>query len=57
MSMEEKLAARNEARQIISAGGGTDKQSKVKSSGKLLAGERMTALFDEGKKNVCSCRN
>ncbi len=48
MSMDEKLAMRNEARQNISAGGGAEKQNKVKSSGKMLAGERITALFDEG---------
>ena len=48
MSMDEKLAMRNEARQTVSIGGGAEKQSKVKSSGKMLAGERMTALFDEG---------
>ena len=48
MSMDEKLAMRNEAREIISLGGGAEKQSKVKSSGKMLAGERVTALFDEG---------
>lgn len=48
MSMDEKLAMRNNARQSVSLGGGADKQSKVKSSGKMLAGERMIALFDEG---------
>ena len=48
MSMDEKLAMRNEARANISAGGGADKQHKVKSSGKMLAGERIAALFDEG---------
>lgn len=48
MSMDEKLAALSEARQKVSSGGGADKQNKVKSSGKMLAGERMTALFDEG---------
>ncbi len=48
MSMDEKLAMRNAAAEAISAGGGKDKQNKVKSSGKMLAGERVKALFDEG---------
>ena len=48
MSMDEKLAMRNEAREKISLGGGAEKQSKVKSSGKMLAGERIKALFDDG---------
>ncbi len=48
MSMDEKLAMRNSARQTVSLGGGAEKQSKVKSSGKMLAGERMNNLFDEG---------
>lgn len=48
MSMDEKLAMRNATKQTISAGGGADKQNKVKSSGKMLAGERINNLFDEG---------
>lgn len=48
MSIDEKLEKRNAVRKEISAGGGAEKQSKVKSSGKMLAGERVTALFDEG---------
>ncbi len=48
MSMDEKLAMRNAAKAAIEVGGGVDKQNKVKSSGKMLAGERVTALFDEG---------
>lgn len=48
MSMDEKLAMRNAAKSKISEGGGAEKQSKVKSSGKMLAGERMNSLFDEG---------
>lgn len=48
MSMDEKLAMRNDARQAVSLGGGAEKQNKVKSSGKMLAGERVEALLDEG---------
>lgn len=48
MSMDEKLAVRNAAKATIEAGGGADKQNKVKSSGKMLAGERLSNLFDEG---------
>ncbi len=48
MSMDEKLAMRNQAKANIALGGGADKQNKVKSSGKMLAGERVNALFDEG---------
>ena len=48
MSIDEKLVERNAKRNVISEGGGADKQNKVKSSGKMLAAERVSALFDEG---------
>ncbi|MGM9552366.1 MAG: acyl-CoA carboxylase subunit beta [Clostridia bacterium] len=48
MSMDEKLDMRNRTKANIALGGGAEKQNKVKSSGKMLAGERVTALFDEG---------
>ncbi len=48
MSSEEKLEKRHAAKKAISEGGGAEKQSKAKSSGKMLAAERVSALFDEG---------
>ncbi len=48
MSIDEKLKKRNAARQAVSEGGGAEKQNTVKSSGKMLAGERLNSLFDEG---------
>lgn len=48
MSIDEKLEQRNSSKKKISEGGGVEKQNKVKSSGKMLAGERVSALFDEG---------
>lgn len=48
MSIDEKLEKRNAKRKEISEGGGAQKQNKEKSSGKMLAGERVSALFDEG---------